>query len=336
MPKRSIVVRKGGNWPIIAILLVVVFVANQAGYLGPRVQIPGLTQQPTGGGTGPTGVSYIAGVVTSDTAAYDSLDVAQTRTIGTDVKVLWYAYRSGWQLLGSGDAADLSVTKDDMNIIYAVVSGTSSYYVDCSKTSSMNSRAKNVEYKDIDGDNTKEFVYRLDISDIPFATGTGKYVMPCFNVYALTYDSGAAISSPDNIACGTSKVTKYIEWYTTISAEKKGLAVYKVVLKVNSTDISKFKLQRLNIPGPGNLDGSSFTQDVLSTETKWTYQISQNLYGADYVKRPVGTLNKFEFTTTLEIDLDTGDVLNWTLYVYYLTASEGSASLSDSVLTTVS
>jgi hypothetical protein len=339
MPRKGGVVyvgRKSNTGLVIIGILLLVFlgyIANQAGYLGPKLNIS------VGGGqvttTVPSGTQPLAGIVTSDVAAYDSLDVATTRTVGTDVKVLWYAYRSGWQLLGSGDAADLSVTKEDMNTIYAVVSGTASYYVDYAKTMSMNQRVKNVEYKDIDGDNTKEFVFRLDLTDIPFASSTGKYVMPSFNVYALTYDSSAGISSPDNQVAGTSKVTKYIEWYTTISSEKKGLAVYKVVLKVNSTDISEFKLVKLNIPGLGNLDGSSFSQDVLSSETRWTYQISQNLYGADYLKRAVGALNKFEFTTTVEVDLSSY-ALNWTLYVYYYTASEGSASLSDAVLLTTS
>jgi len=283
----------------------------------------------------PPGVTYTKGIVTTDTAGFDSLDIATARTIGTNVNVYWYALRGGqWVLLGSGDAADINVEQQDNNIVYAVVSVPSgqAFYTDYQKIISMNSRATSVEYKDIDGDTVEEYVFRLNVADIPFATGTGKYSLPCFNVYLLTYDASHAITSPaDQTGIGTTAVTKYIEWYTTMSAEKKALAVSKVVLIANSSDISKITLKKLNIPGIGYLDGSSFEQSVLTAQIKWTYTVSTILYGADYMKLPVNTLNKFEFTTTLALDLATSDQIGFTLYVYYLDGTESLAALSDEV-----
>ena len=78
-------------------------------------------------------------------AAFDSLDIATTRTIGTNVNVYWYAVRSGSRVLfGSGDAVDINVEEQDRNVIYAVVSVPSgqNYYVDYQKIQAINSRVQ--------------------------------------------------------------------------------------------------------------------------------------------------------------------------------------------------
>ncbi len=183
--------------------------------------------------------------------------------------------------------------------------------------------------------------YTVDISGSTYASATGKWNMPLVNIYLLTYDSGFAFpvagKPADITGIGTSTVTKYLKWYAEISAEKKVVAIYKVVLTANTTDISKIKLKKLNIPGVGYLDGSSFVQDVLSDQIKWTYTISNNiLYGADYIERPVNDPNEFKFTTVLELNLASGDVIQVTLTVYYLTPIEVSAVISDSVLLSAS
>jgi len=324
---------------LVVLVLLVLFLANQAGFLGPKIQVPGLQQQQQQqqdtGGQSPSGPSYVSGIVTTDTAAFDSLDIATSRTVGTNVNVYWYALRGGsWVLLGSGDAADINVEKQDNNIIYAVCSVPSgqSYYVDYQKVLSMNSRAQSVEYKDIDGDNVEEYVFRLNVKDIPYASGTGKYSLPCFNVYLLTYDSSHSLTSPGNVtSIGTSKVTKYAEWYTTFSAEKKALAISKVVITAGTSDTSKLKLLKVNIPGVGYLDGSSFEQDVLTSTIKWTYTVSNMLYGADYVKLPVNTQNKFEFTTVVECNLASGDDISFQIIIYYLDTTESLQSLTDTI-----
>lgn len=322
---------------LILLVLGVAFFANQAGYLGTKIQIPGLTVTQPPPSQPPSGTAYTKGIVTTDVNAYDSLDVATARAVGTNVNVYWYAYRTGWVLLGSGDAADINVEDQDRNTIYAVASVPSgqNYYVDYAKMTTMNSRIRGVEYKDIDGDNVEEFVFRYDVADIPYASGTGKYSLPSVNVYLLTYDNSftwpAAGKPADKTSVGTAKVTEYLEWYVSLSGEKKSLALSKIVLKVNTSDTSKVALKKLNIPGIGYLDGSSFTQDVLSTETRWTYTISNLLLNADYVKLPVNTMNKFDLTTTVEVDLATGNKLDFTLTLYYLDATESLQSTSDVV-----
>jgi hypothetical protein len=326
----------------LAIVLLAVF-ADASGFvdvpfLNFQKEEPVITTTPTTPTTTTTS-QYISGIITTDVAAFDSLDIATTRTVGTNVNCYWYAYRNGWVLLGSGDGVDISVEEADRNTIYAVVSVPSgqSYYVDYQKIISMNTRAQSVDYKDIDGDNVEEWVFKLDISGIPYASGTGKYSLPSFNIYLLSDDTGSfafptAGKPADLTSVGTTKVTKYLEWYMAMSAEKKAVALSKVVLSVNTSDISKVALKKLNIPGIGYLDGSSFEQDVLTSSIKWTYTISNTLYGADYIKLPVNSLNKFEFTTAVELDLASGDVLQFTLTVYQFDATESQVSDSDSVI----
>jgi hypothetical protein len=102
-------------------------------------------------------------------------------------------------------------------------------------------------------------------------------------------------------------------------------------LQANTSDISKVLLKKLNIPGIGYLDGSSFDQDVLTSSIKWTYDISSLLYGADYLQVPSNTLNKQEYTTCVDFDLASGDIIRMTLYLYYLDNVESQQSINDYV-----
>ena len=281
----------------------------------------------------------VKGIVTSAVSAFDSLDIATARTVGTNVNIYWYAQRDGsWVLLGSGDADDINIQAADNEIIYCVMSVPSgqNYYVDYSKILSMNHQLESVQYMDIDGDNVEEYVFRQNIDDIPYASGTGKYNMPTVNAYLLTYDSSWSIPTggqqADITNIGTTKVTKYLEWYSAFSAEKKAAGVCKVVLSINTSDISKVTLKKLNVPGVGYLDGSSFEQDVLTSSIKWTYTISNVLYQADYLKLPVNTINKQEFTTAIELDLASSDVLQASITIYYFDATESQQQLTDSVI----
>ena len=283
-----------------------------------------------------TPCSYPTAIVTTDIAAWDSLDISTARTVGTDINCLWFKYSSGWIKLNAGDAQDLSLTSSDNNVVYLAVEypGSPSYYVDYEKILDMNPHLSWYGYEDITGDSKEECIFKVDISGSTYASATGKWNMPAVNVYVLTYDASFAFGTApaDQTGIGETTVTKYIKWYTEVSAEKKAIAIYKVVLSVNSSDISKMTLKKLNIPGIGYLDGSSFTQDVLTSTTKWTYTVSQNiLYGATMLKRPVNDPNEFKFTAAIEFNLATNDVLTFTLTLYELSAAEATVSDADAV-----
>ena len=282
----------------------------------------------------PTGAAP-AGTFTMRTTVYDTLDVATNRTLGTDVKVYWYAYRNGWVLLGSGDNVNIEIEDRDGGYIYVVCETSSSYYLDYAKTQSMNSRVKSVTYEDVDGDSVKEWVFKYSMWNIPPAASG--YPQTTFYAYLLTYDASFAFPTggqpSDVTSIGTATVTKYIPWYMSASAEKKGVAVSKIELKVNSTSTSKWDLKNVNVPGVGYLSGSSFQQQILETYTVYTYVVGSNLKDAVYWQLPANVNNKFDLTVGIEFHLSTGDVLQWTLTVYQLTPSETSITDADSVIT---
>jgi hypothetical protein len=278
--------------------------------------------------------------VTSAAAGYDSLDITQTRAITTTYTVTWYAYRNGqYVLLGSGTAADLNIIAADQNTVHAIVAIPSGqyYYVDFAKMQAMNSRITNVQFKDITGDGVKELVFTVDLTNIPYATSTGKYIMPTLNVYLLTFDGTTSASSTLTMnsavsSIGTTQVTKFLQNYLTISAEKKAIAISKIVITANTSDISKVELLKQNVPNIGYVDGSSFSQNVQTSQIQWTYTINTVLFGADYVTRPVNTLNYFDFTTALKFSLASSDKILITVDVYYLTTTGTIAVLTGTVL----
>lgn len=310
----------------VLVILANLLLINQLGYLGPKLNIG------IGTGTGTTTpTTSISGILTSSVAAYDTMNPATTRTLGSDVSVYWYAYRNGWVLLGTGTGTDLNILSSDNNVIYAVLSPSSSYYVDYTKIQQMNTRVQSVDYRDITGSGTQQFVFRLNIGDSPYASGTGKYNMPLFTVYLLTYDTGHAISNPSAItSIGNTTVTKFLAWYTTMGTSLKGIGISKIVLIVNSSDTTKAVIKTVNVPGLGNLAGSSFDQNIQTSQVVYTYKVSSILYGADYIQLPTNALNKFDFTTQIQFHLTSGDVLQWTLYIYYLDPTQSLTSVSGS------
>jgi len=310
------------------------YVANQAGYLGPKLQITTGPTTPTPTPTTPS--TTVSGIVTSAVVAYDSLSITTPRTIPDNVAVTWYAYRSGaYVLLGSGTSASLSITPSDQNTIYAMVSVPSgqSFYVDYAKIKSMNTRVTNVQFKDITGDGVKELVFTVDLTGIPYASATGQYTMPSLVIYLLSYDSSASLTVNGAVSSiGTTQVTKYLQNYVALAAEKKALAISKVVVQANTSDISKVALSKQNIPGIGYVDGSSFAQDVQASQIQWTYTVSSTLFGADYIQLPPNTLNKFDFTTAVQFTMSSGMKILITLNIYYLDSTGASQVLSDTVL----
>jgi len=324
------------------IIIGVLFAVDYMGVYDVPFFSTGPTQGPPGPGPGPvrdTPSTYDTAIVTSDVAAWDSLDISQARTVGTDINLIWFRYSGGWIKLTSGDGADITMGKNDNDSIYlaAQFPSSPSYFVDYQKILAMNPHLSWYGYQDITGDDIEEFIFKVNVAGSTFASATGKWNMPLVNIYLLTYDSSFSIPSggqPADVASvGTSTTTKYAKWYAEVSAEKKAVAIYKVTLVANTTDISKVSLKKLNIPGIGYLDGSSFSQDALSDQIKWTYTVSNNvLYGCDFIERPVNDPNEHKFTAALEFNLATDDVVQMTLTIYQLTAGEASVSDTDSVI----
>ena len=270
------------------------------------------------------------GTFSMQCAAYDTLDVATTRSIGTNgVSVHWYAYRNGWVLLGSGDNVNIEIEERDQGYIYVVCETNSSFYLDYAKVKNMNSRVKSVTYEDVDGDSVKEWAFKYSMYNIP--PSTAGYPETTFYAYLLTKSTTFAMTTPAAVTgFGASTITKYLAYYATMGTAKTGVAVYKIELKVNSTDTSKWELKNVNVPGVGYLSGSNFVEQTLESYTTYTYTIGSNLKDAVYWQLPSNTNDKFDLTAGIEFT--NPNELGWTLTVYWFTPAEVSTKLSSTTV----
>jgi hypothetical protein len=268
------------------------------------------------------------GTFSMQCAAYDTLDVATTRPVGTAVAIHWYAYRNGWVLLGSGDNVNIEIEERDQGYIYVVCEPNSTEYMDFTKTKNMNSRAKSYTYEDVDGDSVKEWVFKYSMFSIP-PSAVG-YPETTFYGYLLTKSTLAMTTPAAVTGFGANTVTKYLAYYATMGAAKEGVAVYKIELKVNSTSTTLWEIKNVNVPGVGYLSGSSFVEQILETYTTYTYTIGSNLKDAVYWQLPSNTNNKFDLTAGIEFT--NPNELGWTLSVYWLTPAEVSTKLSSTAV----
>ena len=328
-----------------AILLLLIIGIAYFGYtkgwfsgLVPGQQVPTAPSQPTtpttGGWEGGTFTVYVKG--------RNSLDSSSALTAGTNFNTGIYAYRNGhWVFLGSdtGSGVNIEATREDNGYVWVLVEEKSGqyYYVDVPTTLQMNSRVSEYRWTDADGDNQKEFLFKLSLLDVPKpASG---YPQVTFYPYFLA-ESGQGTpanalqweTQPSDIVAGTTANKKnYIGWAAKLTASKRAVGVYKIEVRINSTDTSKFKLDKVNIPGVGYIDGSQFEETILSSETRYVYKIGSDFNDIVYWKIPEGTNNKIDLTVCVETSLSSSDVIQVTLYVYQMLYDRSTTYDSDSV-----
>jgi hypothetical protein len=290
------------------------------------------------------------GAFTVNEKSYNSLDPTANFSIGTDYTCQIYYERGGQFIPGAvldqdGEQVEMTTQEDDVGfawVVYKIPSGKS-YYFDYSKTLANDAfyTGKVYRYFDIDSDDKKDFCLKYDFRghSIP---ASGYPEIP-LKGYLLTYDSGAAminLANSTGIGAGASKTVTH-QWYLTISAVKKAIAIYKVQLVATTTDETAVRLKKLEIPGRGTWDVSRFSSDQTSTQLRWTYTFTSTFDGALYLTRAANdNLNQFEMNTEIEYLLTgtspTGDI-QITLNVYYLVAqTEAGATLTDSLYATIS
>jgi len=277
--------------------------------------------------TPPTGV---AGMFDMDTKGYNSLDISSVLTENSGYHLYWYAYRGGWLMLGKGKAT-IELTDVDGGYVYAVAKPTSTYYVDWTETKAKNPRVETVTYEDVDNDGYKDFVFKINMGNLPKpATGNpGLFFYP----YFLSYEKPSLNAPADITGIGTAKVTKYVEWYVYFANVKKAFAITKVEITLNTTDTTKITLTSVAVPNIGAVTGDMFGTPLRGVNSlTWTYSIGSNLYNAQYVKYQTNVLNKFYFTTQIECQLQSSDVLSLTITIYGLTDSGTLTTLTDSVV----
>jgi hypothetical protein len=331
---------------VISLLIVIAFYNNgfsSWGYPAPGAQQPGAGAFPLNPYIGQTfyyqGQNYVygstgwqptttppsgtAGTYTIVDVAYNTLDISAALA-STDVTQSFWGYRGGgWVLLGAHGASgtNVEVTVADGGFIYVMMEpeSTDTYIADVAKVMAMNSRAVEAKFVDADGDNLNEFLVKWNMANIP-AAASG-YPSTTFTGYYLFENSASAaiVTGTDLTAVTTAAKISYFAPYMTIGTAKRGVAVFKIELKCNTTSTAKATLKSVNVPGKGLILASACqSYQLTDTYQIWTYTIGTDLKTAALWTYGANTFDKQDLTFGVQTTLASGDVIVWTLNIYEL------------------
>jgi hypothetical protein len=334
---------------VVAVLAIVGFIVLDAGGYLTQFGVPKLFQQTPDTTVKPpvdqtSHDNYVNGIgkFQEDCRGFDSADPTTKLTIGSALDIQWYHF-SGGHFTPDAGGYDPSVTNyfdavsSDNGYAWIMVQAhsTSAYYIDYQKILSASPLSAGgyiagYQYTDVDGDGQKEFVFEYSLKNQ--AIPSAGFPVASFSAYGITYETSTTLPHQTNLTgIGTSDTTKYIDWYEAQTTVKKGVAIYKVQLTVDTTDETKVRLKNMQIPGLGQVDVSSFDKTFTSTDIRYTYTFSNGFDGADYILYMPNTQNKNYFSTALEFNLPSGNVdVTLTLFTL-IPPTEAGTSLTDVV-----
>jgi hypothetical protein len=193
----------------------------------------------------PTTGPITPGTYTMVDHAYNSLSIQTALTLAADVDQSFWAYRSGWVLLGAhgGSGTNVELTTADNGVLYVMMKPVSGqlWYADVAHTVAMNDRAIGAQFSDVDGDNLKEIMVQWNMANIaaaksgyPQTTFSGFYLGDSSAGAALHVSTGL-ITYVSTVAAATSKLTSAISTSTTaISTSKTAIATSTTAIGTTS------------------------------------------------------------------------------------------------------
>ena len=263
----------------------------------------------------------------------DSLDIATTRTSGTNYKLYWYT-RQGTQWINheTGNDKYVTLTPGDAGVLWVVLTipSAQAFYVDYQKIMTDNQYVSSYLYEDVDDDGVKEFAFNYDMKNQPIPNSG--YPAITFRGFIVTYDASfVGLNDIGNeTGIGTTTCTKFKSYEMYWGTAKSAVAVYKAEVKITTTDETKIRLKKLNIPGIGYLDKSQFNKAYTASDIRYTYTITNSFDGALYLKYRANSENRTACTLGLEYTLAGSDDILVTLTFYYLVAqTEAGSSTTD-------
>jgi hypothetical protein len=296
---------------------------------------------PTGGGGG---AGAPKGSYTIQCFGFDSLNTVTTRVIVTDVQIQYYSQISGmWQQLGAAPLAatgysPITLTGQESGYIYAVVTCSSSYYVDIAKTTQMNSMLTYIGYENVlGGASLPQWVFKINVNGIvPGNRATADIIL---NFYIITSATFAFGTVPTNItSVGTSLNTTYLPWYMYSPTVNTGTFVRQITLSTNDTNPAYQTFYKQNIPNLGFLNGGTFSVSTQATAIVYSWTATTNaLTGAVDLGSAIvwtygsGSTNKFDLSTAIQSTLPAAWHEQWTITVYTLTPAGAGASATQNM-----
>lgn len=267
----------------------------------------------------------------------DALDLTKTREEGEEVRTTFYRKISDGEFvtLKSGDHFAINVNRDKKLYFTLEPLRESGLYVSPLKMAdnNLNPRIIDFDYQDITKDGLNEWIFVLDITDLPIHPAK---VAPKITLFTLTYDEGQmALSSPSDIKVGVGSSINNIKWELEVP-QNQAVAINQVELIFDSGDSSLVndRVSWIKIPYFDNLELPEMDQTVLLGKIIYKFKIGTSLAQAGYISTEKDEDPRHDMTVRLGTYLEENDELGVTLKVTAITPEEKYYTVSDKVILT--
>lgn len=224
----------------------------------------------------------------------DALDITETREEGSDIITTYYKQSVNGQYYPLAFGDDEVIVLDGVNQVYISVEPVngSNIFIAPRQIAEANPRIYDFEFFDIDQDSFQEWVFKVDLLDLPIDTMGDR--IPKINFISLSFDEGkeSRLSSPADIDHFGST---WIKW-ELIVPEETVLVVSAVRIDVETTDDNLINEAQsfIQVPFMGQIQFSDMNVVHFAKKTSYVYDIGKDIGGSNYITTKINGDTKHE------------------------------------------
>lgn len=278
---------------IVLVGILFVFMINPGGII-PQDLGGGVPTSPQdfGASTLPPGDYF--GPFSVDVNNFDSLDITETRADGTDIVTTFYTQDIGGRFnpesTSVGGTAALHAEPSSPKMFFSVEPAAGKdFYADAVGITERNNRVLSFDFIDINNDRSQEFVFEYDVTGLG---GIGRQAgsNPEIPLKILSYDLATVTltSQGDITGVGQSIQTSRLKFDMDFASSETAIANLEYEVRFNSTDNRMWQesTTTLDIPFGDEVQSvrlTEFDRQETATETIYTWDISDDLGGANFI-----------------------------------------------------
>jgi len=294
--------------------------------------------------TVPTGVGF-AGQLEMTITHRDALDNSETRTEGTNLATTFYKSfdEVSFFTIGSGSPVTVTIDRAMNSIMYAgiQVPAGQNFFFAPSSTADQNLNPSIIDFgfADLTNDGVKEWWTKVDLTDLPDpVAGQDSSSLTLF-INSYNYDGLLAFNTPtpaDVTGVGTGGgAQNFIRWEQVVT-EETASPQFEYNIRINSTATEKWErsLSTVTIPNIGIVSLDSFDETISNVDTLYKWTQGSNLDSSNFITVPQNGNEVIPMPFKFVTNLDTADVLSVVITIKEKTPSQGTNSVTDTVLVT--
>lgn len=213
----------------------------------------------------------------------DALDITEPREEGKDIITTYYKKSNNGQFYPLGFGDDEVIILDGVTQVYISVEPVngSNFFIAPVQIVDANPRIYDFEFFNIDQDGFQEWVFKVDLLDLPMPIMGDS--IPNLNFISLSFDDGkeSRLSSPSDIDHFGST---WIKW-ELIVPEETVLVVSAVRIDIESSDDNLINEAQsfIQVPFMGQLQFSDMHVVHFAKKTSYVYDIGKDIGGSNYI-----------------------------------------------------